>query len=84
MILSKGTPRMSERDIDFNPDHQPSSSAEMFVTPEDGSVLCILQVRGLGVLTFRAVSDPDSTIGLLKFKGVAIYTLAEIGWSDRL
>ena len=73
-----------EKDVDYNPDRRPSSSAEYFVTPDDGSVLCLLQVRGLGVLTFRAVSDLDDPRGRLRFTGVGLYSKSDIGYSPNI
>lgn len=73
-----------EKDVDYCPDHRPSTGREVFITPPDGSVLCLLHVRGLGVMTFRAVSNPDDPRGRLRFTGVANYTLQEIGWSETL
>ena len=70
---------------DFNPDHQPSHSA-IHIDALGERVVCVLQVKGLGVLVFAAqppdYSDPT---GKVKFEGtLAMFTKEEIGYSPGL
>lgn len=70
---------------DFNPDHQPSSGA-IYIEAMGERVVCVLQVKGLGVLLFTALppdfSDPS---GKIKFDGaLSTFTKGEIGYSERL
>ena len=72
-----------ERDIDYSPDHQRSSSA-MFVEERGQDIVCVLQVRGLGAIVMRAQTDWRSTDGQLDFKGVSTFTKDEIGFTPNL
>lgn len=68
---------------DFNPDHAPSRSAICYEALGDG-VVCVLQVKGLGVLVLRATPDSSNADGKLVFAGVSEFTKGEIGYSPTL
>jgi hypothetical protein len=72
-----------EKDVDYCPDRQPSSSA-LFYESRDDSVLFVMQVKGLGVVTMRATSSWENSDGKLRFDGVGIFTKADIGYSPDL
>lgn len=72
-----------EKNVDYNPDHQPSSS-QHFVKDEGKTLLVVWQVKGLGVMTMRASSDPRSNTGKLIYHGMSIFTNDEIGYSPKL
>lgn len=63
---------------DFNPDHHPSYTKRVTLVAEANpdEILMVLGVRGLGVITLHSVND--------EFKGIAIYTKAEIGYAPDL
>lgn len=64
-----------EKDVDYSPDHRPSSSA-MYIEERGGAMLWALQVKGLGVITLRA--------GINDQYGVGIFSKAEIGYTPDL
>lgn len=72
-----------EKDVDYNPDHQRSSSA-MFIDDQGDEIRWVLQVKGLGVITMHAATNWESDLGRLEFKGVGIFTKGEIGYSPGL
>jgi hypothetical protein len=72
-----------EKDVDYNPDHQPSSSASYY-EDRGADVLFVMQVKGLGVVTMRATSSWGNPAGKLRFDGVGIFTKADIGYSPNI
>lgn len=64
-----------DREVDFNPDHHPSSSA-LWAEQRDESVIEVLQVKQHGVLVLTADDDP------LSFRGLSIFSDADIGWKQ--
>jgi hypothetical protein len=72
-----------EKQVDYNPDHQPSSGA-IFIETMGADILGVFQVRGLGVLILRATPDLTDPLGKLKFTGLSIFTKADIGYSPQL
>jgi hypothetical protein len=72
-----------EKDVDYNPDHQPSSSRK--ITVERGrDILMVLQVKGLGVITLRATTSWLDKDGDLHFEGCGIFDRGEIGYAPGL
>jgi hypothetical protein len=65
----------------YNPDHCPSFSAK-FYKDRSTEVQCILQVKGLGVITMRATRANED--GTLQFDGIGILTKSDIGYSPSL
>jgi hypothetical protein len=74
--LSRPEPKWVDY-VDYNPDHQRSSSGLIIEAQGDGAI-GVFPVRGLGVLVMRADFDPAS--GRLMFMGLSSFTDGEIGW----
>lgn len=77
------TPRVYKPDptdgvvVDYNPDHQPSSSG-CFIEDRGEDIIAVFPVRHLGVVVLRVAFD-DVT-GKRIFKGMSIFTDQEIGF----
>lgn len=67
----------------YNPDQQPSHSAT-FTEAIGDDALCVLQVRGLGVITLRAGFDNVTPEGKLIFRGMSILNKSDIGYSPNI
>ena len=72
-----------EKDVDYNPDHQRSSSA-LFTEDRGQDIICVLQVRGLGAIVLRATSSWTNKDGKLRFEGISTFTKADVGYSPKL
>ena len=69
-----------EKDVDFNPDHYPSATPPI-IEPDGASIRYCLPIRGLGVIILRGeMTDHE----VCEFKGVSIFTKADIGYSPKL
>lgn len=68
---------------DYNPDHRPSSSA-IYYEAMGNDVIGLFEVKGLGVMVFRATPDYRDADGKLRFNGVSEFTKGEIGYTEKL
>lgn len=68
--------------IDYNPDHQRSSSA-LFIEDRGTDIVWILQVKGLGVIVMRAATSWRGD-GKMEFRGVSTFSKAEIGYAPSM
>ncbi len=71
-----GLPPKEAKLVDYNPDHQPSSS-RIWVEERDGNVYEVLHIRDCGALVFRVGTGAD---GQLVDREVSSFTDSEIGW----
>jgi hypothetical protein len=72
-----------EKDVDYNPDHRPSSSA-IHIADRGNDVIMVLQVKGLGVITLRASTSWLDKPGNVRFDGCGIFDRGEIGYAPGL
>lgn len=73
-----------EKDIDYSPDHHPSTSSMYIEDRLDGSTVWIFAVRGLGAIVMRAAYEDEGSVRSLQFKGVSIFDKGEIGYTPQL
>jgi hypothetical protein len=76
-----------EKGVDYNPDHQPSSSERFSrIVDKNGehSYFLFLHCKGLGVITIRLRPDPADPRGRLTVDSGAILDQSEIGYSPAL
>jgi len=62
---------MPENDVERSPDKQPSHSRLLIKELDSNSVLCVMEVKGLGALVFRGFVAEEQ-------HGVALFTDEEI------